>query len=190
MMSSTARAYFDAMYAQNSDPWGFETSSYEKRKYEATIAALPRVRYANALEPGCSIGVLTEMLAPRCEHLLATDIVPDALRQAAERVKAFPHVRVERRSISEEWPDEEFDLIVLSEIAYYFEEASLRDITRQVVRSTVGGAHVLGVHWCGETDYPLSGLRTHDLIDETDCLDRIDHLRGDEYVLDVWERSA
>jgi predicted TPR repeat methyltransferase len=189
-MSSTSREYFDAMYAHSSDPWNFETSLYEKRKYGATMAALPRRRYANAFEPGCSIGVLTEMLAPRCERLLAIDIVPSAIRRTVERVKRFPHVQVERRSISEEWPEDKFDLIVLSEIAYYFEEAILRDIMTQVSASTPAGAHVVGVHWCGKTDYPLSGLRTHEIMDQTKCLDRIEHFMGDEYVLDVWERST
>ena len=189
-MSSTSREYFDSMYAHSSDPWNFETSVYEKRKYVATMAALPRRRYANAFEPGCSVGVLTEMLAPRCDHLLSTDIVLRAIRRAAERVKRFPHVRVEKRSIWEQWPDEEFDLIVLSEIAYYFEEASLRDIMSQIKDTTLGGAHVVGVHWRGETDYPLRGLRAHEIINETGCLDRIKHFMGDEYVLDVWERST
>jgi predicted TPR repeat methyltransferase len=189
-MSSTTREYFDAMYAHSSDPWNFETSPYEKRKYGATMAALPRRRYANAFEPGCSIGVLTEMLAPRCERLLSTDIVPSAIRRAAERVKKFPHVRVGWCSISEEWPDDQYDLIVLSEIAYYFEEVNLRDIMSRVAESTLSGAHVVGVHWLGETDYPLSGLRTHEIINETECLERIVHTVDDEYVLDVWERST
>ena len=189
-MSSTSRDYFDSMYAHSRDPWNFETSLYEKRKYEATMAALPRRLYANAFEPGCSVGVLTEMLAPRCLRLLATDIVPSATRRAAERVKRFPHVHVERSSVSEAWPDDKFDLIVLSEIAYYFEEATLRDIMSQVSGSTLGGAHVVGVHWRGDTDYPLSGLRTHEVMDETKYLDRIEHVLADEYVLDVWERST
>ena len=51
------RDYFEGIYADGPDPWGFETSEYERRKYDLTLAALPRRRYARALEPGCSIGV-------------------------------------------------------------------------------------------------------------------------------------
>src|ERR1700744_4973631 len=58
--------YFDLLYAQRSDPWDFATSPYEAAKYAATLAALPKPRYKNALELGCSIGVLTQQLAPRC----------------------------------------------------------------------------------------------------------------------------
>ena len=69
---SLAPQYFERLYAESADPWDFEASPYETAKYAATLAALPRPRYANALELGCSIGVLTRQLAPRCERLLAT----------------------------------------------------------------------------------------------------------------------
>jgi predicted TPR repeat methyltransferase len=188
-MANTPRTYFESIYAANSDPWNFETSPYERRKYEATVAALPRRRYVSAFEPGCSIGVLSEMLAPRCQRLLATDIVTGALIRAAERLKEYRHVRIEEWAIPEEWPSGTFDLIVLSEVAYYFDESTLRKIMRHVVDATLTGAHVIGVHWRGETDYPLSGDRTHELIGETKHLVPIVHLAGDEFVLDVWERT-
>ena len=57
-MTSTNRAYFDEMYRDVEDPWNFETSHYEQRKYAITVASLPRSRYRSAYEPGCSIGVL------------------------------------------------------------------------------------------------------------------------------------
>jgi len=188
-MANTPRHYFDSIYSANRDPWNFAMSPYERRKYEATLAALPRYRYVNAFEPGCSIGVLTEMLAPRCQRLLATDIVIGALLQAAERLKNFRHVRIEERAIPEEWPHGTFDLIVLSEIAYYFDEASLRGLMSRVVDSTLVGAHIVGVHWRGETDYPLTGDRVHELISETPGLAPTTHLL-DEFVLDVWERTS
>ena len=34
--------YFDHVYQANRDPWNFETSPYERAKYAATLAALPR----------------------------------------------------------------------------------------------------------------------------------------------------
>ena len=62
--------YFDHVYQANRDPWNFETSPYEREKYAATLAALPRARYAEAFEIGCSLGILTAQLAPHCGHLL------------------------------------------------------------------------------------------------------------------------
>ncbi|MFC6269861.1 SAM-dependent methyltransferase [Frigoriflavimonas asaccharolytica] len=66
--------YFEKVYAANEDPWDFETSAYEAEKYAATITALPKDKYKNALEIGCSIGVLTELLAKKCEKLLSIDV--------------------------------------------------------------------------------------------------------------------
>ncbi len=80
--------YFDDVYNANDDPWEFETSDYEKKKYAATIAALPKPHYEKGLEIGCSIGVLTAMLSRRCRHLLATDISEAPLRKARQRLAA------------------------------------------------------------------------------------------------------
>lgn len=187
-MPSTDRAYFHNMYATTDDPWHFATSSYEQRKYALTIESLPRKRYRNAFEPGCSIGVLSEKLAPRCNRLLATDIVPCALEQATRRLIDHENVMVEYRAIPESWPDETFDLIVLSEVAYYFDSDTLRDVIELVACTTKPGAHVVGVHWRGETDYPLSGDDAHALINESKRLRNEIHHVEEEFILDLWER--
>jgi predicted TPR repeat methyltransferase len=186
--TSTDREYFQNMYDESTDPWNFATSSYEQRKYALTINSLPRERYRNAFEPGCSIGVLSELLASRCERLLATDIVSSALEQAKKRLRRYENVVVESRAIPESWPDEVFDLVVLSEVAYYFDAGSLRDILALIVRSTLPGAHVIGVHWRGETDYPLTGDRAHELMNANDQLRRIVHHLEEKFTLDLWER--
>ncbi len=74
--------YFEDLYAKDPDPWRFASSDYERRKYKVTLAALPRGRYARALEVGCSIGGLTQKLAARCDRLLAIDIAEGPLRAA------------------------------------------------------------------------------------------------------------
>ena len=187
-MNSTGRAYFEQMYRHNVDPWGFEQSPYERRKYAVTVASLPRDRYRSAYEPGCSVGVLTELLANRCDRLLSTDIIPAALQRAEARLRNKPHVWLEQRSIPEEWPTGQFDLVMLSEIAYYFDETDLGKIVECVRNSTSRGAHVVGVHWRGETNYPLSGDRCHELISQVPWLARIVQHREEEFLLDVWER--
>jgi predicted TPR repeat methyltransferase len=189
-MTSTARTYFEEMYQRSADPWDFAHSEYESRKYALTVASLPKDRYANAFEPGCSIGVLTEHLAPRCHRLLAADMMGEPLILAADRLDAYPNVQVEVRTIPDEWPDEIFDLVVLSEVAYYFDVETLSRITELVVASTVVGAHVVGVHWRGRTDYPLTGDGAHAVIDQQAKLALIVHHVEDDFVLDVWERLA
>ena len=63
--------YFDGQYAATPDPWGFTSRWYERRKQAISVAMLPAERYRSGFEPGCSIGVLTSMLAARCGTLLA-----------------------------------------------------------------------------------------------------------------------
>jgi hypothetical protein len=187
-MRSTARAYFEQMYEDCDDPWDFAHSDYELRKYRLTVESLPKARYANAFEPGCAIGVLTEHLAPRCHRLLATDMMSAPLVQAADRLEPYANVQIEERTIPDDWPDEIFDLVVLSEVAYYFDIPTLTRITDLVNHSTVAGAHIVGVHWRGRTNYPLSGDAAHDVINQHPNLSAIVHHVEDDFVLDVWER--
>src|SRR6202000_3574947 len=85
---------FEELYEQSADPWSYERSEYEREKYASTLAALPGGRIANALELGCSIGVFTEQLARRCEHVLAVDFSERALRLAHARACALGYVDV------------------------------------------------------------------------------------------------
>ncbi len=116
---SLGRAYFEDLYASDADPWRFATSGYEREKYDATLAALPKARYASGLEIGCSIGILTRRLAARCDRLLATDIAEEPLREARRRSADAPWVEFDRSAAPSEWPEGTFDLIVLSEVVYY-----------------------------------------------------------------------
>ena len=136
MTPSTHRSYFTDIYATDPDPWGFESRWYEHRKYGLTVAALPEARYTSAFEPGCSVGVLTALLAGRCDRLLATDIVPSALDRAADRLRDSGNVTLEHRAVPETWPSGPFDLVVLSELAYYFDRTTLQELVRLVIGTT------------------------------------------------------
>jgi 2-polyprenyl-3-methyl-5-hydroxy-6-metoxy-1,4-benzoquinol methylase len=153
------------------------------------MASLPRAHYESAYEPGCSIGVLSEQLAQRCRKLIASDIVPELVERSTLRLQTLPHVAVELRAIPEQWPEGCFDLIVLSEIAYYFDASDLEHIMTLLSASTAPGAHVIAVHWRGSTDYPLSGDGAHLIIGCTPGLSHIVHHLERDFVLDVWERD-
>lgn len=159
-MSADARDpdYFDALYAADADPWRFETSAYEQAKYAETIAALPARRYRSAVELGCSIGVLTEQLAARCDAVLGLDVAQAPLRRAAKRCAALPHVRFEQRRLPAELPDGRFDLVMVSEVLYYFDPPTLAQLADGIRQIAQPGADLVLVHWLGPTpDYPQSG---------------------------------
>lgn len=164
--ASIPPAWFEALYARDPDPWSFATSDYERRKYEATLAALPRPRFANGLEVGCSIGVLTRQLAARCGVLLAIDVSETALARARAHCGGLDTVRFRRVQVPAEFPDGAFDLIVLSEVLYYFTPDDVRATARHVTRSVAPGAAVVLVHWLGPTDYPVSGDEAAELFIE------------------------
>ena len=136
---------FEGLHAQRADPWGVTTRWYEQRKYALTMAALPRARYTRAFEPGCSIGGLTEMLAARCDAVLASDISESALAAARERLRAknvtFIHASIE------DWPEGQLDLILISELAYYLNDSQWSTVLQHASRSLESGGHLISVHW-------------------------------------------
>jgi len=159
---TVSAGYFDDMYANSPDPWGFTSRWYEARKHAITVAMLPKARYRDAFEPGCSIGVLSDLLAPRCEHLLCCDIVPAAVQAAAERTANHANVEVQQRAVPRDWPDDQFDLIVLSEILYYFAGSDLDRVLDLAVAALRPGATLLAVHWRHPVaEYPRSGDDVH-----------------------------
>lgn len=182
--------YFETVYATSPDPWGFSTRWYETRKYALSVALLPRPRYGRAFEPGCSIGVLTEMLAQRCDSLLSCDISPSAVQAAAQRVAGHPHVRVRRRSIPCDWPAGTFDLIVLSEVLYYFSKEDLGEVLDRAVGALEDGGTLLAVHWQHRVhDYPLGGDEVHRAIADRPDLTLVADHREPDFLAQAYVRA-
>ena len=155
--SSLDRTYFETLYAEKADPWDFRTSPYEQRKYAATLAALSRPSYARALEVGCSIGVLTRLLAGRCDRLLSVDTSARALAEAERDCADLDHVMFRLAGLPEEFPDGTFDLIMLSEVLYYMSRTDLVSVATQCEKALVPEGEIVLCHWLGETNYPLTG---------------------------------
>jgi SAM-dependent methyltransferase len=189
--ASLPASYFEALYAADPDPWQFRSSEYESRKYATTLAALPRERYGRALEVGCSIGVLTRALAARCDRLVAIDGAARAIAAAQRHCGELPGLTLMQREVPRGWPRGRYDLILLSEILYYFDEDDLASVAALCLRDLQPGADLLLVHWVGTTDYPLSGDAAvaafeAALGDEVTALARS---RTDRYRLDLLRRA-
>jgi SAM-dependent methyltransferase len=157
MTRSRSAAHFRRLYDASPDPWGFVGNAYEQAKYRRTLEALDDRRFASGLEIGCSIGVLTRMLAPRCEALLGVDLVEQPLEAARARCADQPWVRFQRMQVPAAWPSERFDLIVLSEVLYFLAPADIDRASRLVPTSLLPGACVILVNWLGQSDDPCSG---------------------------------
>ncbi len=156
--------YFEQKYQADIDPWHFRTSEYEREKYQATLGALTKMKYETALEVGCSIGVLTKLISQRCERLLAVDASSTAI--AAAKSAGDSNVNFRVATLPAEFPEGQFDLIVLSEILYYFVKPDLERVAQSCIGSILQGGEIVVCHWLGETDYPLSGLEASDLFSD------------------------
>jgi len=183
------RDYFEGLYAADADPWGFETSAYEHEKYERTVEALEGRRFGQGLDCGCSIGVLTSMLAPHCEALLAVDVSEQAVDRARKRLADQPHVRVERLTLPEELPEGPFDLIVCSEVLYYWDHDLLLRALGSLEAALAPGGSLLAVHWRPPTrTYPLLGDEVHELLARTLSLERGASVEEERYRIDRFDR--
>ncbi len=187
---SLDRAYFETLYRADPDPWRFATSDYEAAKYARTLSVVAEERVSRALEMGCSIGVFTQRLAALCEEVVATELSPTALAQARRRCEDLANVRfVLARDVSEgiEGP---FDLMVLSEVVYYWDDDDLAAIAEAIGRALTPGGRLLLVHWLGETDYPRSADDAVSALRERvgPYTRVVLETRTEDYRLDLWRR--
>jgi SAM-dependent methyltransferase len=186
-METTSRAFFDGIYARDSDPWNFASSAYELGRYERILQALPRTRYKRAFEPGCSIGVLTEQLASVCDTVEAIDISPVAVDRAIERCSKLGHVDIQRGTLPKDIPAGQFDLIVFSEIGYYFEAHQLQPLLNQLTTHLDNNGTFLASHWLGSSpDHLLGGDQVHQAILGIDELTLEHSERHAEFLLERW----
>jgi hypothetical protein len=194
MTTRVPDAYFDRMYAASADPWQLQGRWYEHRKYAITMALLPYPRYRHAFEPGCSVGVLTEQLAARCDRVTATDIATaalDATHARLSRAGSRQRVTLLRRSLDEAWPSTGFDLAVLSEVGYYLNDSTLRQLLDREVPRLMKGATVIAAHWRHPVaDYPMTGDHTNDVIAATPGLHLIGGYRDDDVVVEVFDTAS
>lgn len=184
---------FERRYRANPDPWGYETSAYERTKYLRTLAALPPPPIAAALELGCSNGAFTELLADRCTSVLAVDFSPEAVRLARSRTAGLGGVRVAEHDLRRGLPAGRFDLIVCAEVLYYLRRDEVLEFCAAAATGLRPGGSLLAVHWRGDDPAaPLDGEAVHRLLADR-LMGRLDHTHAERhpgYLLDRWKLSS
>jgi hypothetical protein len=153
------------MYQREVDPWNFASDPYESSRYDALIASLAGKHFAHAFEPGCSVGVLTARLAPYCDQLIATDVSETAVSRASQRCLAHTNVSFLICSVANVDPGP-LDLLVLSEIGYYFDNPDLTRWASRLFSRVRPGGTILTCHWLGVSpDHILSGNQVQEIFE-------------------------
>ncbi|MDN4614616.1 bifunctional PIG-L family deacetylase/class I SAM-dependent methyltransferase [Leifsonia sp. F6_8S_P_1B] len=181
--------HFERLHREREDPWSVRSRWYERRKRALIAAVLPRERYGRAFEVGCSVGELTAVLAERCDALLAVDASAAAVETAARRVASFPQAVVERARVPRDWPEGPFDLVLVSEVAYYLAADEWRDAVDRCVASLAPGGEVVLCHWTGHADdFAQSGVEAHRVFRERSGLEVVVEHRDEGFLLEVLRR--
>ncbi|WP_432546196.1 PIG-L family deacetylase [Kineococcus sp. SYSU DK004] len=198
-------AWFEDFYARHDeDPWGVQDRWYEQRKRALLLACLPRQRFRRTLEVGCSTGVLTAELAARSDRLLACDASASVVERARARLAADPPllpggqpvpVEVVPATVPGQWPasapgtaapEERYDLVVLSEVAYYCDHADLRRLAALAAGALAHDGVLVACHWRHRSvDQPVTGDEVHRVLRAEPGLEVLVSHVEEDFLLDV-----
>jgi SAM-dependent methyltransferase len=188
--TSVSLDYFTGLYLAKDDPWDVATKWHDLRKYAVTVASLPRERYRRCYEPGASIGTLSRMLAERCDEVLATDSVPEAVDLARQNTAGLPNVRVERAELPAELPDGVFDLVVIGDLLYYLSGDDLTATLDGLVARLEPGGDLVSVHFRDrQNGGNYDGFNAHAALLATVGLEPVVHHEDEWFLLDILRRA-
>lgn len=187
--------HFDERYRVDPDPWGYRTRWMERRRHALMLSLLGRERYERAFEPACGSGAFTQLLARRCDELVAWDASPVAATLAAAALGDDRDARsqgvtsVGHGVVPDEWPSGSFGLIVIADFAYYLDRYRLAYLAERVIESLEQKAEILAVHWRGSADdFQADAFELHDLLRCSPLLESCCIVQDESMILDLYRR--
>ena len=159
-ISSRARSFFDDLWARG-DPWGLESSDFERERYRRLISMLDPSGYDRVLEIGCGAGAFSRLLAPRARRLLALDVSSTAIAASQIACRTLSQAEFRVRNIMDYDPKQEgpWDLIVMSETIYYlgwlYSFFDVCWLASELFAATAPGRHLLLANTQGDIGDPL-----------------------------------
>lgn len=183
--------YFDTIYKESDDPWQYKTRWYEERKRQICTALLLKSHYEKALEIGCANGFFSSRLADRTYQLVCLDANQKAVNLTKKRLENHGHIRIECKSVPDEFPNETFDLIILSEVAYYLSQNELDQLILKLQQALNDGGMLLTCHWRHPIEhFSLDGNSVHRQLKEKICLYHYSSLIDPDFIVDIWTKET
>lgn len=139
-------AGFEEKYRGAIDPWNYSNSPFEAAKRRVLLSACGDRLHGRGLELGCSIGETSALLTRRCLSLLAVDSSETAIAEAQRRHGAEPRLTFRQAVLPREMPRGPFDLVVISEVAYYLSPRDLSDLLARTMLCTAPGGRIVALH--------------------------------------------
>jgi SAM-dependent methyltransferase len=185
--------HWDTQYRQTTDLFELEGTAHERRRYEFIVGALAGRPLGRTLELGCSVGVLTQMLAEQTDSLVATDISDVVLEAARERLLDAGHGGVEfhQADLPDGVPAGPFDTIIASELLYYLRADEVRGAGMRLADALAPGGRILTAHTRGYfPKHALSADHVARLVGRTPGLRSVQRWGGSELRVDLFERAG
>jgi len=140
------------------DPWKYTSNELEIFRHRREAEMLDNIRgnrrFACVLEAGCAEGVFTEILAERCDSLLATDFSPLALARARQRRQWTGHVSFAQLDLRVDPLPNVFDLIVAIHVVEYIKNPiALRRVREKLVQGVRPGGYLLIGSCTGDNEF-------------------------------------
>lgn len=144
----TAADFSPVYEGASHDAWNYTRNPYEKLRFDMVMDALMTIHAKKALEVGCAEGHLTRRLACHVEGLLACDIMAEAIDRAGAKCGDLKNVRFLRMDVRTDWPEEMFDLLVYSDVLYFFSRKEVKQVLQGSAQHVnVGGYLLFANEW-------------------------------------------
>jgi O-antigen/teichoic acid export membrane protein len=141
---------FERTFAAGRDPWNYGTTEQRERidsamrELDAVLAETTRGTFDRAVELGCAEGSVTELLAPRCRRLVATDLSSLALARCRERCAARPDIEYQQADVARAATWGPYDLVVAMDVLECIRSPrQLRRARSAIVAMLDPGGHLL-----------------------------------------------
>jgi SAM-dependent methyltransferase len=136
-------AGFDRKFRQNIDPWNYAASPFERFQRRELTRACGLTKHGRVLELGCANGETTRTLTRLSLRLLAVDGSATAIATAKHRLTDAASVTFKCLIVPEKMPRGSFDLIIVSELAYYLPQHRLSLLGHRIARSLAPGGRAV-----------------------------------------------